>query len=512
MTTAIRVIKNTGYLYAKMGITMFISLYTTRLILNSLGASDFGIFNIVGGVIAMLGFLNVAMAGATQRFMSYAEGEGNQQKKKQIFNISIVLHLGVAILVGIILIVVGYFFFNGILNIPLERIFAAKVIYGCLILSTMFTIMSVPYDAVLNAHENMLYYAVVGLIESLLKLAVAIAVVYTTYDKLIVYGILMACIPLITRFIMQIYCHRHYSECRFSIRRYFDRTLMREMTSFAGWNTAASMTAIGGQYGLGVVLNHFWGTTLNAAQGLGNQLCGQLQAFSTNLLKAVNPVIGKTAGEHNVEKLVMTSYYSSKAAYILMALFGLPAIIEIDSLMHIWLGYDGKNIPQYAMLFCQLQITRTLVENLTISQQSAISAYGRIWLYSLIKSILYILPIPLTFISFLFHYPPYWMYIVWILCWGVAIGITTLIILHKYTKCKIYRWMKIVLIPCIVPTIIAISIGCFFKYEIEIQSNYSWIYNIVLIVFVYLLSNIAFLSNKEKLMFLQLGKHILKKK
>ena len=168
MSTANRVIKNTGYLYAKMGVTMFISLYTTRLILNSLGATDFGIFNIVGGAIAMLGFLNAAMASATQRFMSYTEGEGNKEKQKSIFNVSVVLHLLISLLVGVVLLIAGYFFFNGILNIPSDRIFAAQVVYGSLIVSTMFTVMTVPYDAVLNAHENMLYYSIVRTYQALM--------------------------------------------------------------------------------------------------------------------------------------------------------------------------------------------------------------------------------------------------------------------------------------------------------------------------------------------------------
>lgn len=149
---------------------MFISLYTTRIILNSLGASDFGIFNIVGGAIGMLGFLNAAMADATQRFMSYSEGEGNKEKQKKIFNVSFILHLILAIIVGFALIVAGHFFFNGIFNIPTEKEFAAKVIYGSLIISTIFTVMTVPYNAVMNAHENMKYYAVMGFIEAPIKL------------------------------------------------------------------------------------------------------------------------------------------------------------------------------------------------------------------------------------------------------------------------------------------------------------------------------------------------------
>lgn len=273
-STANRVVKNTGFLYAKMGITMFISLYTTRLILNSLGASDFGIFNIVGGAIAMLGFLNAAMASATQRFMSFSEGEGDKEKQKSIFNVSVILHLGISLIVGIALLIAGCFFFNGILNIPQDRIFASQVVYGSLIVSTMFTVMTVPYDAVMNAHENMKYYAIVGVFESLLKLAVAFICVYTRYDKLIIYGILMACIPLITLTIMRIYCHRRYEECIIAPRVYWQKRLMKEMTSFAGWNLFQTATAMITNYGLGIILNVYYGTMLNAAQGIANQLWG----------------------------------------------------------------------------------------------------------------------------------------------------------------------------------------------------------------------------------------------
>ena len=213
MSVANRVIKNTGFLYAKMGITMFISLYTTRLILNALGAEDFGIFNIVAGVIAMLGFLNTSMASATQRFMSYSEGEGDSVKQMSIFNVSLTLHMAIALIVAIVLLISGYFFFNVVLNIPEERINSAHIIYYFMIASTVFTIMGVPYEAVLNAHENMLYFSIVGVIESFLKLAAAFVVVYTLSDKLIIYGALTAGITLVSTLIMRGYCHKNYQEC-----------------------------------------------------------------------------------------------------------------------------------------------------------------------------------------------------------------------------------------------------------------------------------------------------------
>ncbi len=268
-----------------MGITVFISLYTTRLILESLGASDFGVFNIIGGAIVMLGFLNSTLANATQRFMSYAEGEGNLLKKKKVFNVSIVLHAGVALATGIILLIAMYPFFHGVLNIPSERVFAAKIIYLCTLLSTLLTIVNVPYDAIMNAHENMLYYSLVGIFESLLKLLVAFACVYTSSDKLILYGILMALIPFITLSIMKIYCHRKYEECVFGLHRYWDVSLVKQITSFFSWNFLTAISSLASFYGTGLVLNHFFGTVLNAAQGIANQVNGQLSNFSLNLMK-----------------------------------------------------------------------------------------------------------------------------------------------------------------------------------------------------------------------------------
>jgi O-antigen/teichoic acid export membrane protein len=290
-----RVIKNTGILYAKMGITVFISLYTTRLILNSLGANDYGVFNIVGGSIAMLGFLNASMASATQRFMSYAEGAGNIEKLISIFNVSMVLHFLIALIMGAVLLGIGYFLFNGVLNIPSDRISAAKMVYYFMIVSTMFTVMTVPYDAVLNAHENMLYYSIIGIVQALLKLGVAYVVILTTVDKLIIYGLLMAMISLIIMMLMRVYCHRKYTECRISPKKYFQKNLMKEMTGFAGWSFMGTSTSMLGNYGFSIVLNHFFGSVLNAADGIAGQLNGQLLVFSNTMMKALNPAIVKAA-------------------------------------------------------------------------------------------------------------------------------------------------------------------------------------------------------------------------
>lgn len=407
MSTANRIIKNTGFLYAKMGITMFISLYTTRLILNSLGASDFGIFNIVGGAISMLGFLNAAMASATQRFMSYAEGEGDKEKQKFIFNISAILHVSIAIIVVLVLTIAGYFFFNGILNIPDSRICAAKVVYVCLIVSTVFTVINVPYDAVMNAHENMRYYAIIGILESFLKLLVAFVCIYTSSDKLIVYSILMSCIPLVTLTIMKAYCHHHYEECILKPYRYWNKMLMREMTAFAGWSFVSSITSIFSTYGLGLVLNNFFGTIANAAQGIANQISGQLGALGSSIKKSINPVIAKSAGSGDLHLMQKSAITGTKVTSFIVTIFFAPVIVELDYILKLWL----KEVPQYTANFCLLLLIVNFFQDLTLFIPQAISSIGRIKNYTMCGSVVSLLPIFMSIIMFNCGARPEYLYV-----------------------------------------------------------------------------------------------------
>lgn len=434
MSTANRVVKNTGILYAKMGITMFISLYTTRLILNSLGASDFGIFNIVGGAISMLGFLNAAMASATQRFMSYSEGEGNKENQKSIFNISIVLHLGIAIIVGIALLIAGYFFFNGILNIPEERIEAAKVVYCSLIISSVLTITTVPYDAILNAHENMKYYAIIGVLESLLKLSVAYVCVYTIYDKLITYGILMACIPLFIFTIERIYCHKRYSECSINIREYWDFVYMKDMLAFASWNLLGTAVVMISNSGMGIVMNMFFGTVINAAQGVAQQICGQLSALTTMMSKAINPVLTKTAGKKDMQNLCCMAGTSSKILFFVTSLLAIPALNTMPVLMRFWL----KEVPDLAVFFAQCQLILTLCEQITSGSYAIVIATGRIRNVIIVKSFFRIIYLPIIYILFKLGLGAVYAYIVLL----IIHGIINQLILNPYFACKLaaYDW------------------------------------------------------------------------
>lgn len=506
MDAANRVIKNTGFLYAKMAITVFVSLYTTRLLLSSLGAIDFGIFNVVGGIIAMLGFLDAAMAGATQRFMSIAEGEGKPEKKKAIFNISIILHLAIAIVLGLVLLIVGYFFFNGILNIPDDRVYAAKVVYGSMIVSTMLTVMTVPYEAVLNSHENMLYYAIVGVIESFLKLAVAFIVVYALQDKLIVYGVLMAVISLLVMAIMRIYCHRRYEECIIAPRRYWDRSLMRQMTGFAGWNLLNNASRMISQYGLGIVLNNFFGAILNAAQGIANRISGQLMAFSNTMIKAVSPMIAKSEGAGEREKMLNASLLSAKYGYLLFAIFAVPFLLETPYIMEIWL----EEVPDWAVLFVRLQLILLLVEQLTLMVGRSVEVQGDIKVYFALQSFLNILPIVLTYLFFSFGFPPYYLYIIWILVGGIISG--SVCVYFAKLKCglKFSDFMYKVFYPSVIPTIGMLITGAILVHWLE-ESFLRLLFVIGITTISFVIIVYTTMAKNEKSMIISLIK-LLKKK
>lgn len=493
-STANRVIKNTGFLYAKMGITMFISLYTTRLILNSLGASDFGIFNIVGGAIAMLGFLNAAMASATQRFMSYSEGEGDKEKQKSIFNVSIILHLGISFVVGIALLIAGFFFFNGILNIPTDRVFAAKVVYGSLIVSTMFTVMTVPYDAAMNAHENMKYYAIVGIFESFLKLAVAFACVYTSSDKLIVYGSLMACIPLITLTIMRVYCHKHYKECIIAPRKYWQKGLMKEMMSFAGWNLFQTATAMITNYGLGIILNIYYGTMLNAAQGIANQLNGQMSVLTNNISKAVSPIIVKSAGKKDQNRMIYVSLFFSKIFFIITSMMLVPFLMYGDVILKWWL----KEVPNYTNIFLILIISVSIAEIFLNSLGQMIAAVGRIRYVSFFRSLSTILCLPIIALLFYCSYPPYIMYIVLLLKTIINIGIS-LYFSSLYYGLSIKSYFHNIIFRCVLYiTIILIFTNTCKNIFANINITMMFILMFTLMLFLILMTLVVVFDNDER--------------
>lgn len=254
------------------------------------------------------------MASATQRFMSYAQGEGNLEKVKRIFNMSTILHAAIAIIMVFVLEIAGYFF-NGILKIAADRVEVAKIIYHFMVASTFFTVLSVPYEAVITSHENMLFYAILGILESVLKLGIAFYITYSAYDHLVMYGLLMATLSIFLLVLRRIYCHRNYVECELNFRKYYENNLMKEISSFAGWSLMGSASSMIANYGTTIVINIFFGTVVNAAQGVASQINGQLNVFATTLIKALNPIIDKSEGAGDRTLMLKATMMGSKVSF-----------------------------------------------------------------------------------------------------------------------------------------------------------------------------------------------------
>ena len=368
-----------------------------------------------------------------------------------------------ALATGIILLIAMYPFFHGVLNIPSERFFAAKIIYLCTLLSTLLTIVNVPYDAIMNAHENMLYYSLVGIFESLLKLLVAFACVYTSSDKLILYGILMALIPFITLSIMKIYCHRKYEECVFGLHRYWDVSLVKQITSFFSWNFLTAISSLASFYGTSLVLNHFFGTVLNAAQGIANQVNGQLSNFSLNLMKAVNPVIVKRAGSGDNEAMNRATLVSGKYSTLLIVFFAIPFILEIHFILRLWL----KEVPLWTSLFCAMQLIITIICQMANSAATSIYAIGKIKGYAIFKSMMNIAPVFLTFIAYNLGGAPYWLYIFMILIWSIGGNIVIIYYSNKQCHLRVLDFIRQVVAPVLGISMMMVIVGSLTQLIIE---------------------------------------------
>jgi len=440
-----KVVINTFYLYMRMAITVFSSLYTTRLILNALGANDFGLFGLIAGLIAMLTFLNSAMMSASQRFMSFAKGKNDVHEEKSVFNISVVLHVSIGIFLALALASLTPLLFSGILNINPARIDTAQMIYHFMILSTFFTILSVPYDAVINAHENMLLVAVLGVFESLLKLAIAFYVTVYEGDKLIIYGFLTALITIILLIIKGIYSHRSYEEATINFKKYFDKHLFKKMTGFASYTLLGISAQMIANYGSGIILNIFFGTVVNAAQGIVVQITGQLGAFARTMLTALNPMIAKSEGTGNRKLMLNASFAGSKISFFLLIFFYIPVLFEMPFIFKSWL----VNVPEYTIIFSTIQMVRNLIEQLYVTLYASISSVGNIRNFQIVNAVLSLLPLPLSYVLFDYGYPPQTIYLIFALYAVAQGGIYLYYARHECGMSLLAYWNEVIVKACV---------------------------------------------------------------
>jgi len=405
MRASNRVFLNTGVLYGRLLITMGITLYSTRLVLNALGDVNYGIFNLIAGIILMLSFLNAAMTTSTQRYLSFYQGKNDLKMQRAVFSNSLILHIFIGLLVVFGLEITGLFLFDGVLNIPQDRIEAAKIIYHFMSATVFFTILAVPFNGSLVAHENMIWIAVVNIIETVLKLGIAICLFYVSSDKLITYGLLTAGISIISFCLYAWFCLTKYEECSLKIINVADKKLIKELGSFAGWNLFGALCSLGRNQGLAIILNLFYGAKVNATYGIANQVNSQLNFFSATLLRALNPQIMKSEGLGDRARMLRLSMMASKFGFFLVSLFAVPVIFEIGTILNIWL----KRPPASAAIFCSLFLVSSMISQLSVGLQSAVQATGKIKIYQMVVGTILLLSLPLSYITLRMGYPAHYV-------------------------------------------------------------------------------------------------------
>ncbi len=392
-TNANRIVSNTFFLYSKLVFSAILTLYATRVLLSELGIVDFGIYNLIAGVVIMLTFINGAMTITTQRYLSFYLGSGNTDSLSKIFNTSVSIHflISAVIVGGLELIRVGLF--GDFLNIPENRIDESIWCFRLMTISTFFTINSVPYDSLINANEDMLFDSIVGLLETFLKFLAALYLGLISDDKLIIYSVLIVLITILTRLIKTVWCRAKYKEAVLTFAFLKEGFLFKEMLSYASWNLFGSLCYVASSQGVAVVLNRFLGVAINGTYAISQQMNSQLQSFSVVIGKALNPQIVKSEGAGDREKMIKLALISSRSSAILLLFIVIPLIAEISMVLEIWL----KNVPPQAGLFCVIILINALINQMSTGLKSAVQATGRIKLYQSVVGTTIILIVPIAY-------------------------------------------------------------------------------------------------------------------
>ncbi len=396
-----RIAKNTLFLYFRMFLIMAISFYTSRVVLNALGESDYGTFNVVGGIVVILSFINSAMMGATQRYLNFELGTKDEEKLRSVFCTSVRIHLWIAVLVFILAETLGLWFLNRCMNIAPETMFAANIVYQCSIVSFLVTVVTVPHNAAIIAHERMGVFAYISIVEALLKLGSALLLLVVTSDKLIDYSIFMLVTTVVPRLLIYRYARRNFKECRYDRSRQ-SKALTREMLSFSGWSVVGSLGYIFHTQGIAIIINLFFGTIINAAQAISTQVNTLVRSFSDSFLQALKPQVVQTYAAGELKQMHQLIFRGCRLAIFLTAFFAIPILIECKSLLVIWL----KILPDYTIDFVRIVILISLIDACTPVLATAQNATGKIKAYQATLTTIGLLHLPLAALFFWLGYPP----------------------------------------------------------------------------------------------------------
>ena len=419
-----RIAKNTIMLYIRMFISMVVGLYTSRVVLATLGVEDYGIYGVVGGVVAMMGFLNASMSGATSRFLTFELGKGDKDRLAKTFSSALIVHIGIAIVVLILAETVGLWFLCNKLNIPAERMQAAHWVYQLSILSAMFGITQVPYNAAIIAHEKMDVYAYVEILNVSLKLLIVYLLCIGNFDKLILYASLMLAVSILIMMVYRIYAIRQFPEAHF--HWIWDKTYLRPLLSFSGWDLYGNACVIARQQGTNFLINIFYGVVFNAASGIATTVQGTISGLAFNIILAFRPQIIKQYAKGNVEDMSKLVGNAVCFTTILFGCMSIPLLLETHYIMKAWLG----TIPDKSVIFCQILLIASFLGLLNNIWNTCIHATGKIKEISIFSGTFFLISLPIIYVVFQFKAPVESAYLVFILS-IVFVNVSNLLIIKK---------------------------------------------------------------------------------
>jgi len=401
-----KIAKNTVVLYMRQILIMMISLYTSRVILNTLGADDYGIYSVVGGFVTMFNVISGAFTVAISRFMQYVIGEGNDKKLKELFSTAIVVQCCVGLFILLLLIIGGIWYVTNIMVLPDGRMVAALWVLFFSAITFFIGLISVPYNSLIVAHEHMKAYAYIAILEAVMRLGVAFSIKITPIDSLITYSFLMMLTSVTVRFCYSVYCNKNFTGCHFSLR--IHKSLLKEMMSFVGWAFLGNGAITLRNQGTSMIMNLFGGTIVNAARGIAQQVNNAVASFANNFIQATQPEITKLKATNQLAEMRKLVYRSCRISYFLMVLICVPLIKNIDYVLQIWLG----EVPDNTDVFVVMTLVETMVSAMGNPLIYGVLAVGEIKVYEILLSIICTLELPVNYLILNAGFSPVYIYFV----------------------------------------------------------------------------------------------------
>lgn len=434
-----RIAKNTLFMYFRMFFTMCVSLYTSRVVLATLGFTDYGLNNVIGGIIAMFSFINGAMTNTTSRFITFVLGKGDEKRLKVVFSMGFYIHCLIALLIVILGETIGLWFLYNKMVIPPDRMFAAQWLYQLSIASSVMSIIAVPFSSSIIAHEKMDIYAYISIFDSVMKLLIVFLLAIAPFDKLIFYATLLFCIQILDFLFNQIYCHIKFPESH--IIKVWDKDLLKSMGGFASWSLVGNFSYVFYSQGINLLINMFCGAAVNAARGIAVQVENAINQFTTNIQTAINPQIIKSYSQNNMHRMFTLIFASSKVCFYLMYILTLPVMLEATFILGIWLG----KYPDHTINFLRLTLINTILNTLVNPMFTANLATGKVKIYHTVIGTLNVVCMPITYVVIRLTGIPETLFLLTVIMNMVGIFLR-LFIMWKQIGMPITMWLHKVLL------------------------------------------------------------------